>query len=178
MNITDFRAAFAKLTSHGWLDLEEALLLVSAAEQTEGTIVEIGSYYGRSAMLLAHLRRKLICIDPWEDTFPAPNATGAQVYAHFIANICSLGISDTVYPLKMRVEDWAPVPAGLVYCDGDHSFQGTLNQIQKALQCNPTIIAAHDVNDSGGGIKVKRACLDLLGPWQERVGRLAIWKIR
>jgi hypothetical protein len=65
----------------------------------------------------------------------------------------------------------------LAYLDGDHTYQGTYNQIKVAQRCLPSIIAIHDVNDNGGGKMIKEAALSLLGPWNERVERLAVWTI-
>lgn len=178
MTEAEFRAAFDRLTPHGWLSEPEARLLVKAAEETTGDIVEIGSYMGRSAMLLACLGRTLWCVDPWADGFHS-ELTGDQVYGRFIVNVSRLppAALKLVKTCRMGIENWLPVPAGIVYCDGDHSYQGTRNQIFKAKACAPTRIAVHDVNDDGEGAEIKRACLELLGPWHERVERLAVWRL-
>lgn len=177
MNVTEFRTAFSRITSQGWLTFEEALLLVDYASRTSGPIIEIGSYMGRSAMLLAHLRRSLTCIDPWDDHFH-DSLKGDAIYDRFIDNICSLpdNLGHYVLPTREYIEYWTPTPAGFVYCDGDHSYVGTVNQISKALQCGPDFIAVHDVADTGGGRIVKDAALASLGMWIERVGTLAVWR--
>ncbi len=182
MNVTEFRAVFDKLPTHGWLTLDEALMLVDWASRTEGPMVEIGSYHGRSAVLLASMdapekRRHLTCVDSWDTEFSKPTS-GAAVFADFEANLRAAKVSHLVTPVISRVEDWTPTPAGFVYCDGDHSYQGTRDQLIKALECKPDVICAHDVNDKGGGIEIKKACLELLGPWDERVNRLAAWRFR
>lgn len=192
MTVTEFRKAWAGLPSNGWLDLEEALLLVEAAEMTSGPMVEIGTYYGRSAVLLAQLKdegpdefgcsklpRTLYCVDPWEDCGEfkfGPNVTGDEVFEAFLNNIKGLPI---IY-VRTRVEDWVPPPVlfEFWYLDGDHTYQGTRRQINTALANGARVIAVHDVNDDGGGVVVKRACLELLGPWKERVGHLAVWELK
>jgi hypothetical protein len=179
MTDRELELAFASLPD-GWLTRNEALLLVKAAERTTGTIVEVGSYYGRSACLLARLGRPLVCVDPWADCGEfvyGPGTTGDKVFAAFNVNIAALGYAAMrrVTICRTRVEDWTPVPAGLVYLDGDHTYEGTIRQIEKAFLCNPAIIAVHDVNDGGGGRLIKKACVELLGPWAERVERLAVW---
>ncbi len=181
MTVTEFRKAFASLPD-GWLTEDEALLLVDYASRTTGRIVEFGNYLGRSACLLGRLYddphwtadteyRAVQCVDPWGD-FGLPQLTGNEVFSRFKSAVVDL---PNVVIFRGRVEDWEPAPAGFVYCDGDHSYEGTLAQVRKALACDPQVIAAHDVNDTGGGVHVKRACLELLGPWTERVGRLAVW---
>lgn len=178
MTVTEFRRVFADLPQ-GWLTEIEALLLVDWAGRTTGLIVEIGSYYGRSTALLASLpgQRIVQVVDPWADCGDfkyGPGVTGDEVYNSFLMTCNFLPVIAT----RCRVEEWNPCPAGFVYCDGDHTYAGTRTQIEKALACNPMIIAAHDVNDTGGGVDVKRACLELLGPWTERVERLAVWDLR
>lgn len=171
----DFDVAFERCTSHGWLTKPEAELLVRAAQDTSGDIVEVGCYQGRSAMLLAQLGRTLHCVDPWDDS---NDMKGDAVLAKFLENMNRIRphrLTYQIYPY--RVEDWTPVPAGFVYLDGDHTYKGTKAQVLKALECRPQAIAAHDVNDSGGGLEVKEAMLETLGPWNERVERLAIWRL-
>jgi hypothetical protein len=173
VDVGDFRRVFDILTPHGWLTVGEALLLIDYADRTKGPIVEVGSYYGRSAMILASLDRPLVCVDPWENEFSAP-VPGDEVLRHFRENL-SLVPNAAVTVARKRVEDWQSVSAGFVYLDGDHSYEGTLAQVRKALRCNPDVIAVHDVNDDGGGVEIKKAALTLLGPWTERVERLAVW---
>jgi hypothetical protein len=191
MTVQEFREAYAKIPSNGWLDLDEALLLIDAAERTTGPMVEIGSYYGRSSVLLAHLYdvvprgvgmdptvepRILHCVDPWADCGDfkyGPGVTGDEVLEAFKMNVKPFS---NVVGCRTRVEDWSWIRAEFVYCDGDHSYSGTVAQIRKAQECRAKAIAVHDVNDSGGGVHIKRACLELLGPWNERVNRLAVWR--
>lgn len=189
MTTREFLDAFNRCTSHGWLTCEEALLLVTYAECTEGPIVEIGSYMGRSATLLGQLKgppavmvsdglfkkitpRVLYCIDPWDSKFSS-DQPAEYYFERFTENTAGLN----VIPVRMRVEDWEPIPAGFVYLDGDHSYRGTVAQVEKALACTPAYIAVHDVNDHGAGSEVKRAATEILGPWKERLDKLAVWEV-
>ncbi len=173
MTTREFLDAFQHCTSHGWLDWEEALLLVTWAETTRGALVEIGSYQGRSAVLLAHLGRPLYCVDPWDDLFHS-DLSGEEIFRRFRENTAGY---PNVIPVRSRVEDWSALPAGCVYCDGDHSYDGTVWQIRRALQCQPQVIALHDVSNEGGGREVQRAALGMLGPWTEKCGKLAVWQL-
>lgn len=176
MTVTEFRMRFAKLPGNGWLDLGEALILADYASRTHGDILEVGCHYGRSTALLAsiNLERIVHCVDPWGDEFVRP-AKGDDIFESFKQNVVHF---PCVRIHRMNVEEWNPRPVGFAYLDGDHTYRGTITQIVKAQKCNPTIIAVHDVNDSGGGLEVKRACLELLGPWNERVNRLAVWRVK
>lgn len=172
--MSTYEQIFKSLTPLGWLDEIEAPMLWKAAEMTTGAIVEVGSYHGRSAMLLASFGRPLYCVDPWDSNFTT-DYTGDQIYASFLNNLAAYS---NVIPVRCKVEEWTPIEAGLVYLDGDHTYEGTLRQIRKALECHPQVLAMHDVNDGGEGKHVKRAALELLGKWYNRANKLAIWKLR
>lgn len=192
MTLREFREAYARLTSHGWLTFDEAALLVDTAERTTGTMVSFGAYMGRSDMLLGRLPlswsvvahdkiewvyRPLVVVDPWDNNF-STDYPGEEIYRRWQENIKSLpNGGEHVTACRMKVEDWTPVPAGFVYCDGDHTYQGTLNQIDKTLACGPSWIAVHDVDDDLRR-DVPRACVDRLGKWREKVSRLAVWQIK
>lgn len=172
-----FEECYELITSNGWLDKDEAKLLFDTAKSTTGPLVEVGSYQGRSAMLLGQLGRLLYCIDPWDDNFHS-DLSGEEICQRFMKNINSIP-EMRVVPLRGRIEEYQPMLGiGFVYLDGDHTYRGTLNQIEWALGCKPQAIALHDVNDSGGGLEVKTAALELLGPWQRRVNRLAVWRLK
>lgn len=172
-----FADVFDRLPSHGWLTRDEADLLWRAASAASGPFLEIGSYHGRSAVLLGNLaatrETHLYCVDPWDDTFTT-DLPGAEIYRRFLANVEGLPI----VVCRCRVENWRECPeVGLAYLDGDHSYEGTRLQLRKAIRCRAGVIAVHDVNDDGQGAEIKRACLEMLGPWRERVGRLAVWAV-
>lgn len=179
MTRKEFDELFETVTSNGWLTREEGWLLVSSADQTEGSIVEVGSYQGRSAKLLASLKdefgnpRLLKCVDPWDDRFHS-DLKGEEIYQRFCANVPF----PNVLHYRMRVEDWHPAPAGFVYLDGDHTYEGTVTQCRKALACQPQMIAAHDVSNSGGGMEVARAAYEILGGLTNLVETLAVWDLR
>lgn len=172
----ELKRRFDSLTSHGWLTWGEAKLLQQCLDETQGPIIEVGSYFGRSAMLMAHTGRNLTCIDPWDDDFSS-DYSGEDIFLGFLKNMGSVkGARYRV--IRKRVEEVDPFPADLVYLDGDHSYNGTLSQVRFAVGCNPSIIAIHDVNNDGGGLEVKKAALSILRMWDERVGRLAVWGLK
>lgn len=173
MTLRQFRDALGRATGDGWLTTDEALLLACAANLTAGPLVEVGSYMGRSAMVLAASGRRLYCVDPWADGF-SDSLSGQEIYRRFLANIAKVPGAD-VAPVRCRVEDWPGVPAEFVYLDGDHTYAGTLAQLDAAARCGAKVVAVHDVDERGGGAEVLRACLERLGPTAERTGRLAVW---
>jgi hypothetical protein len=171
----DFDALFESLPT-GWLTKDEARLLLDEADRTNGPILECGSYMGRSTVLLASLKRLVYAVDPFEG-FSTEDPTGYKTQDAFLANLKERDIHNVVM-YRGRIEHWGPRRVGFAFLDGDHTYDGTRAQIQKAQQCGAMGICVHDCNDDGGGLQVKRACLELLGPWAERVERLACWRVR
>ncbi len=174
-----FCMAFDRTTPDGWLTREEAWLLWLTALRTDGPLVEFGTYQGRSALVLLGLGRPLTCVDPWDDAFHT-ELKGEEIFQKFMINLYTRATQEernlvTLGPVK--VERWEPTPAGFVYCDGDHTYEGTLAQLRKAAECKPQAIAVHDYAGSGGGAEVLRACID----WFRRkpdtkVQTMAVWE--
>ena len=144
-------------------------------ELTEGPILEVGCYEGRSTCLLAATGRLVYAVDPFAG-FSTQDPTGENTARIFLQNLSIRGLTSVIL-FQESIERWGPRPVGLAYLDGEHTYRGTLTQILTALKCNPSIIALHDVNDTGGGVEVKRAAEQILGPWAGRVERLAWWDI-
>ncbi len=167
-----FDEVYTLLPGNGWLSEDEARLLWEVANATKGDILEVGCHQGRSSVLLAETFRRLHCVDPFVG-FDSDDPSGEKACTAWLTNLASyLHVS-----LEMNhVENWTPQPMGFCYLDGDHTFDGTVAQITKALACKPHAIGIHDVNDTGGGEAVKRAALAMLGPWTRRSGRLATWE--
>lgn len=166
----EFRKLFESLPGTGWLKLDEALLLWESARQTEGPILEVGCYHGRSTCLLASLGRLMYCVDPFEG-FDSNDPGGEQVFQHWADNLKERGITfkvcqpsglvvlmrTQVILYKRKIEDWVPKSVGFAYLDGDHTRQGTVNQINKALKCGARVLCLHDYDERGGGREIKAA---------------------
>ncbi len=169
-----FDEAYERLPGNGWLTRAEAELLWNVAAATTGPILEVGSYEGRSTVLLALTGRPVYAVDSFDDF--AEGRTGEEIYRALMGNLDSRGLGNvTVY--RQRIQVWRPQPVGMAYLDGPHDYQGTVDQIKRAWMCGAGVIAIHDVNDAGQGLEVKRAALGFLGPWAERVERLAVWEL-
>lgn len=172
-----FQEVYVTLPDKGWLTEDEARLLHAVAASVGGPILEVGCYHGRSTVLLASFGRRMYCVDPFAG-FDSDDPTGRRAKRAWTENVArAVGPDGSFVELHVsRVEDWPEEPeVGLAYLDGDHTRAGTLAQVRKAISCRARVIVAHDVNDDGGGLAVKRACLELLGEWTDRVGRLAVW---
>ncbi len=173
-----FEEMYETLPGNGWLSEGEARLLWEFAGQFEGPILEVGCYEGRSSVLLANLGRPLYCVDPF-DGF-ADHQTGDETHAKFTHNLVSRGFKGPlgVACCREKIEDWFVRPVGFAYLDGDHTPEGTQRQIEVARACGASGVAIHDVNDGGDGLYIKRVALHLLGPWENRVERLATWRLK
>lgn len=172
-----FDDVFQTLPSRGWLTEDEARLLWLSASKVKGPYLEVGCFHGRSSVLLAQLcfPEKLHCVDPFKG-FSTEDPKGNDTRKEFMRNMNERRIHNFILH-QMKIEVWAPRHVNFAYLDGDHTAEGTKEQIMKALQCDPSIIAIHDVNDSGDGLAIKETALRILGPWNERVERLAVWEI-
>lgn len=175
----EFEEAYNLIPGNGWLSKVEAQLMWKYASQIKGVIVEVGSYQGRSACLLANTGNYVICIDPFLKEFSHDNPT--TIYENFTFNTIKY---DNVKLIKSKIENVSSVfvtqrygDIKLVYLDGDHTYQGTINQINFAISSKADVILVHDCNDTGGGAAVKRACIEKLGQWKEREERLAVWEM-
>ncbi len=116
----------------GWLRPDEARLLfestVAAVREHPGAIVEIGSYRGRSTVLLACAARTLgggrvvHAIDPHEGIV-SPIAKAPPTWNTFMANVKAAGVWNYVDPICKKAEDvdWKS-PIAVLYIDGLHDY--------------------------------------------------------
>lgn len=148
-----FDEVYELIPGNGWLTEEEARLLWDVAGSCEGPILEIGCYQGRSTVLLASLGRTVHAVDPFSG-FDSDDPTGEKTYQKFMQNVYYERCLMNVYLWRQRVEDWGTWPVGFAYLDGDHTYQGTLDQIDKAVQAGARVLCVHDYGTTGGGAVV------------------------
>jgi SAM-dependent methyltransferase len=118
----------------GWLTDEQAARLRAAAERSAGRIVEIGSYHGRSTIVLAGAAPpggEVVAIDPhagndrgprqWEGTV----AEGESDNLAFRANLERAGVADRVRHVRRPSQEALDAVDGevdVVYVDGAHRY--------------------------------------------------------
>lgn len=142
----------------GWLERDEAELLLDVAKQTSGPILEVGCYKGRSTCLLASLGRPMFCVDPFCN-FDSDDPSGNKIYEIWKENTRQL-TGANILLFKMEIEKWYTRPAGFAYLDGDHSYKGTKSQILMALDSGVEQMCIHDYALAGGGRFVASAIHD------------------
>ena len=111
----------------GWLTPGESALLFDLARRcpANAVVVEIGSWRGKSTVLLASGVRssggRVFAIDPHEGTTAGIPSAGV---AALTANLERAGVSDAVTPIVARSADAAATfdrPIDLLFIDGDHA---------------------------------------------------------
>lgn len=137
----------------GWMSPGELLWLAERARECK-TIVEFGSFYGRSARAFGdncHSGR-VWCVDPWNGEYPTVRGDVAAtvntfVYPQFCRNLQDLISIGRVVP--HRGFSWSfrlPYQVDMVFIDGDHRYETVIKDIDKAneLVVPGGIISGHD----------------------------------
>ena len=152
-----FDEVYETIPGDGWLYKEEARLLYSVASQCTGPILEVGSYKGRSSVLLASLGRDVHCVDPFSG-FDSDDPTGDLTYKIFMNNVFYSRCLMNVHLHRRKIEDWFPMFIfGFAYLDGDHTYEGTLRQIDKAMDAGARVFCIHDYEQTGEGVNIVKA---------------------
>jgi hypothetical protein len=161
----------------GWLTEGQAAILHdrAAALGPGDTVVEIGSYRGRSTVVLATAARAgvdIVAIDPHAGSDRGPRqlrgdpSDGQADHEAFVANLQRAAVADRVrYVRRFSTDALEEVagPVALLYIDGAHRFRpahGDLRQWGAKVPLGGTML----VHDSFNAIGVTLAQLVLLVP--------------
>jgi len=182
-HLKDFDATWSAVEKvQGWLARDEAELLYNLAKGTRigGRVVELGSYCGRSsivlaAAVLATAVAPVVCVDTFRGSpehqlgavcfDPATLINGAiDTYPIFQRNLEHAGLQSLVKAMRMSTLDAALYfvdPIELLFIDADHSYQAVRADLVawKPKVVEGGLIVLHDFGTWSG---VTRAAADLL----------------
>ncbi len=127
----------------GWLRREQAAVLwaEAAALQPGATIVEIGSYHGKSTVILATAapdKATVYAIDPHAGNDRGPGqwqgeaADGQADHDQFIAHLTTHGVRSRVTHVRefsQKAHLMIPGSVDLLYVDGAHGYRPALSDI-------------------------------------------------
>ena len=158
-------------TVPGFLVENEARLLgiFAACTPAEGAIVEIGSFKGKSTVMLGKVAQHygfgpVVAIDPHDLNSDGLQAlkTSAEdsTYQDFLANVAGACVSELVIPhraLSTQVAQTWDGPIRFLWIDGDHSYRGAKDDFDGFIRhlVPGGVVAFHDaLNMFAGPIRV------------------------
>lgn len=153
----------AARTIEGYLSERDIrlLALLAACPTTRGVILEIGSFKGKSAIILAKAaaladRATIVAVDPFvHEALPG----GEHSRQEFDATLRRHGVADRVdfhqecsSDLARRWRD----PIRLLWIDGDHAYAAAKSDLAGFLPClaDGAVVAMHDVLHGDGPLRV------------------------
>lgn len=145
----------------GWFPIEsERFLEQSIKENDIKTVIEIGSFVGKSTIFFARHCDKVYAVDPfieWEDSGIDGNARqyGSDFYSQFISNIVDSGVRDKIEVLRMSSEEAnkQDITADLIYIDGSHMYENVKKDIEMWLPRANKIICGDDYDEHWPNVK-------------------------
>ena len=141
---------------------------LAACIPAKGAIVEIGSYKGKSTVMLAHIAAEyetgpVVAIDPHEGLSylgEVAEQYRAPTFDDFLQNLRSAGVAAHVEAHRARSEDVARQwnrPIRFLWIDGDHSYHGCKQDFElfAPFLVDGAVVAFHDaLNAFEGPIRV------------------------
>jgi predicted O-methyltransferase YrrM len=143
---------------------DESFFLKEFAESC-GTVLEVGTAWGYSAILMALAGAMVWTVDPHTDL---------GTWEEFQRNLDDYKVRDRIQVAKAYSQEVLPLyfqEGGKfdgAFIDGDHSYEGCRHDLEWALKLVKPggLLAAHDYTVRWAG--VKQACDELLRPYETR----------
>lgn len=171
--LPDYTSLELKTDIEGW-NSDHDLFAKVIEKVKPKTIIEVGSWKGRSALHMANLteelKTKIYCCDTWlgsvsfkeedrDDPDLIPCSYGmVNIYLQFLHNIAQSGKGDRIYPIPQTSTNAAKllhflrVTGDLIYIDADHSYPGVYADLEHyaELLSPGGIMFGDDYNDFPG----------------------------
>jgi hypothetical protein len=142
----------------GWMTpLELEFLSVMAAKNK--TVLEVGSWKGRSTKALLDAAKKVFAVDTWEgsqdpDDLTYEQAKKEDIFATFKKNVghydnLKIIKKDSIAASKM----FSDKAVDMVFIDANHTYEGVSADIKAWLPKARKVICGHDYADGWPGVK-------------------------
>ena len=164
----------------GWMTRAELEWLYEKAKDMQ-SVVEIGSFKGRSTYVLASACNgdsgKVYAVDPF--TGAATPEAGKSTFEDFIKN-CGHFKNLTVLK-KMSQEaatsEHVPADVDMVFLDGDHSYEAVMEDLETWTPRAKKLLCGHDLTDPNNP-GVRQALYEFFGADRVASGPDSIWYIK
>lgn len=148
----------------GWFPAQNAETMDWLIEENEiNSVIEIGSFLGRSTAFFAERVDIVTAIDPfliWDEGARNGDAIahgGRDFYNKFRRNMEECGVQHKVSDIRMMSKDAAAcyphLKADLVFIDGSHDYDSVLQDINLWRQRANKYIAGDDFDENWPGVK-------------------------
>lgn len=142
----------------GWMSDGELSFLAEQASKAQ-TILEIGSWQGRSTRALADNSSDntlIVAVDPWNYKIGGGFKSDMETYSMFRRNLKKHLESEKVIPVQKLFKDYhSAIKFDFIFIDGDHFARQVKHDINKSLTLlnEGGIIAGHDYCDVWPDVK-------------------------
>jgi predicted O-methyltransferase YrrM len=150
------------LNTEGWMAREELEYLASAANNCS-TILEIGSWKGRSTIALAKNTSGLVyCVDTWigSEEQGVGNIDSDALFESFLHNIKNAEVDNRVIPVRMpskyaRQSFLGDLKFDLIFIDAAHDYDSVKDDILawQPLLRDGGILCGHDYHEAWDGVR-------------------------
>lgn len=148
----------------GWFTVEEGAAY--SALCTGKTVLELGSWCGRSTVCAAEVAEHVCAVD-W---FHGDTSTGAaETFEEYWRNIHECGVADRIDTLVSKIEDveWTPFRGRFDVCffDSDHTLEAASRDVAICIACVKPggVVCWHDAGLPTVDEAVRRAGLTAVG---------------
>ncbi len=125
------------------------------------SVIEIGTFLGRSAAFFAERCERVYCVDPftmWDEGRHNGDAmrAGEHFYDKFHDNMVACDVWNRIYPIVMSsvdaAEEWDNLNVDMVYIDGSHDYESVKRDIDMWDNRAKKVICGDDFDENWPGV--------------------------